>query len=107
MTVVSVLSLIHISHITREEFDSETESLLQSTISGTKRALDIARGNGVNRIDEIILVGGSTYMPQVSVAVERELGITPISYDPDLSGVPIAPVPPNIKIFIAQILSFA
>ena len=73
------------AHITREEFDSETESLLQSTISGTKRALDIARGKGVNRIDEIILVGGSTYMPQVSVAVERELGITPISYDPDES----------------------
>lgn len=73
------------AHITREEFDSETESLLQSTSSGTKRALDIARGKGVNRIDEIILVGGSTYMPQVSVAVERELGITPISYDPDES----------------------
>ena len=73
------------AHITREEFDSETESLLQSTIRGTKRALDIARGKGVNRIDEIILVGGSTYMPQVSVAVERELGITPISYDPDES----------------------
>ena len=73
------------AHITREEFDSETESLLQSTIRGTKRALDIARGKGVNRIDEIILVGGSTYMPQVSAAVERELGITPISYDPDES----------------------
>ena len=73
------------AHITREEFDSETESLLQSTIRGTKRALDIARGKGVNRIDEIILVGGSTYMPQVSAEVERELGITPISYDPDES----------------------
>lgn len=73
------------AHITREEFDSETETLLQSTIRGTKRALDIARGKGVNRIDEIILVGGSTYMPQVSAAVERELGITPISYDPDES----------------------
>lgn len=73
------------AHITREEFDSETESLLQSTIRGTKRALDIARGKEVNRIDEIILVGGSTYMPQVSAAVERELGITPISYDPDES----------------------
>lgn len=73
------------AHITREEFDSETESLLQSTIRGTKRALDIARGKGVNRIDEIILVGGSTYMPQVSAAVERELWITPISYDPDES----------------------
>lgn len=73
------------AHITREEFDSETEFLLQRTISGTKRALDIARGKGVNRIDEIILVGGSTYMPQVSAAVERELGITPISYDPDES----------------------
>ena len=73
------------AHITREEFDSETESLLQSTIRGTKRALDIARGKGVNRIDDIFLVGGSTYMPQVSAAVERELGITPISYDPDES----------------------
>lgn len=73
------------AHITREEFNSETEFLLQSTITGTKRALDIARGKGVNRIDEIILVGGSTYMPQVSAAVERELGITPISYDPDES----------------------
>lgn len=73
------------AHITREEFDSETEALLQSTISGTKRALDIARGKGVNKIDEIILVGGSTYMPQVTAAVEKELGLTPISYDPDES----------------------
>lgn len=73
------------AHITREEFDAETESLLLDTISGTKRALDIARGKGVNKVDEIILVGGSTYMPQVARVVKQEFGLTPVTYDPDES----------------------
>ena len=73
------------AHITRDEFDSETESLLMSTIEGTRRALDIARSKGVSKVDEIILVGGSTYMPQVAKAVEKAFGLPPITYDPDES----------------------
>lgn len=71
--------------VTREEFETGTEFLLRQTIDKAKHTLDIARSKGTSRIDEIILVGGSTYMPQVATAVRKEFGISPVSYDPDES----------------------
>lgn len=71
--------------VTREEFETESEFLLRQTIDKAKHTLDIAQSKGVSRIDKIILVGGSTYMPQVATAVQQEFGITPVSYDPDES----------------------
>lgn len=69
--------------ITREIFDTETESLLNQTIQliddmMAKKGLSVA-----NDIDEIILVGGSTRMPQVERRLQMEYNKPITSYEPD------------------------
>ncbi len=68
--------------ITRDIFDQETESLLNQTIiliddMMAKKQLTM------DCIDEIILVGGSTRMPQVKKRLEDEYHKPIVSYDPD------------------------
>ena len=69
--------------ITREIFEAETEQLLNETIQliddmMAKKGLTMA-----NDIDEIILVGGSTRMPQVEKRLMMEYGKEITSYEPD------------------------
>ena len=69
--------------ITRADFDDVTSSLLEETIMLVndmlaKKGMDVA-----NNIDEIILVGGSTKMPQVSKRLELEYNKPISSYEPD------------------------
>ena len=58
--------------LTREDFDDLTAGRLEVTIMATKKVLDHAREKGRDRIDRILLVGGSTYMPQVRARLEQE-----------------------------------
>jgi len=51
--------------LTREKFDELTDSLLSRTVSLTEDMIERACQRGYTRIDKILLVGGSTYMPQV------------------------------------------
>ena len=51
--------------ITREAFDEITSTLLNETLKKTEEAIEIAAKKGYGKIDEILLVGGSTRMPQV------------------------------------------
>ncbi len=70
---------------TRDEFDAKTAGLLQSAILATRQVLEDAERKefGFNRAGmEILMVGGSTLMPQVSAALEREFGVRPKSYQP-------------------------
>ena len=70
---------------TRDEFDAQTAGSLESAISATKTVLEEARAkDGRFRQEdmEILMVGGSTLMPQVAAALEREFGIVPKSYQP-------------------------
>lgn len=70
--------------VTRDEFNQATEDLLESTISLTRSVLQAAEfTKGISRFDELILVGGSTRMPQVAEALRREFGVEPKMYDPD------------------------
>ena len=71
--------------ITQEEFDNLTiPTLLSSTISLTKKVIDVAKNEkGVDKIDEILLVGGSTKMPQVSKAIQENFNIEPKILEPD------------------------
>ncbi|MDD5873927.1 MAG: Hsp70 family protein [Clostridia bacterium] len=57
--------------ITREEFDAATKSLLDSAIELTKEVFSRTESIGKN-ITKILLVGGSTYMPQVRERLEEE-----------------------------------
>jgi molecular chaperone DnaK (HSP70) len=69
--------------LTREKFEELTAHLLESTIRLTKELLSEAGVRGFDEIDTIILVGGSTRMPQVREALRTQLGLEPVLYDPD------------------------
>jgi molecular chaperone DnaK (HSP70) len=67
----------------RETFNAITEDRLNETIDATRKIIDIAKGKGYEKIDEIILVGGSSKMPQVKERVEAEFGLPTHITDPD------------------------
>jgi molecular chaperone DnaK (HSP70) len=70
--------------VTRERFDEITAQFLQRTLSLTEQEIEKARAKGYARIDKLLLVGGSTYMPQVMAAVEARFpGIPLLQFDPN------------------------
>jgi len=62
--------------LTRATFESLTEDLIERTVGPTEQALEDA-GYDADDIDEVILVGGSTRMPQVQEQVEELVGQEP------------------------------
>jgi len=62
--------------LTRATFESLTEDLIDRTVGPTEQALSDA-GYDKGDIDEVILVGGSTRMPQVQDKVEEMTGQEP------------------------------
>ncbi len=72
--------------VTREEFEQATAGLLQQTIDCFDRVLNSDAVRGV-RIDRILLVGGSSYMPIVKRTIQERYGnggqIQVLLSDPD------------------------
>lgn len=69
--------------LTREIFDDMTSNLLSNTISLTKKTMENAALKGC-KVEKILLVGGSTRMPQVREALEENFPGLPIEMtDPD------------------------
>ena len=62
--------------LTRAKFESLTSDLIDRTVDPTNQALEDA-GYDKGDIDEVILVGGSTRMPQVQEKVEEMTGKEP------------------------------
>lgn len=71
--------------LTREKFDELTEDLLTRTISLTREMFQEAEKKGFHQSDvsEILLVGGSSKMPQVAARVKQEFGLETKMFDPD------------------------
>lgn len=95
--------------ISRETFDDITSTLLEETITLTKKAIAVAQGFAIkegsdgsktersldeildvfdenfrpSEIDQILLVGGSTKMLQVENKVKEAFGIKTRTFDPD------------------------
>lgn len=69
--------------LTREKFDEITMHLIESTISLTEELLDVAKGKGYAKIDKLLLVGGSTYMPQVTEIVKARFPFEFEQFDPN------------------------
>lgn len=69
--------------VTRAEFDDVTSGLLDQTISLVNDMLEKKGLNMMSDIDEIILVGGSTYMPQVTEKLNAEYNKVISSYEPN------------------------
>lgn len=68
--------------LTRETFDEITQALLNESIEKTDAAIAVAESKGY-KIDEILLVGGSTKMPQVRKAIVEKYGLEPKVLEPD------------------------
>lgn len=73
--------------LTRDIFDTLTEDLLTRTIDLTREMFKEAEKKGYKQSDvsEILLVGGSSKMPQVMKRVKDEFGIETKMFDPDES----------------------
>ena len=73
------------AELTREAFEEMSADLLQRTLDITERTLATARDKGVDRVDEVLLVGGSTHMPVVAARITEILGFPPKRKDPELA----------------------
>jgi molecular chaperone DnaK len=62
--------------LTRAKFEQLVEDLLQKTVAPTKQALADA-GLDPSKIDEVVLVGGSTRIPKVQAIVKELFGKEP------------------------------
>ncbi len=62
--------------LTRAKFEQLVEDLLQKTVGPTKQALADA-GVDLSKIDEVVLVGGSTRIPKVQAIVKELFGKEP------------------------------
>ncbi len=67
----------------REKFEEITRDLMERTIAFTHDMLKEAAKKGYTSFDDIILVGGSTRMPQVRSRVKKEFSKDPRIFDPD------------------------
>lgn len=68
---------------TREKFNELTANLLEETIMYTRLTMDDAKARGFNHFDQILLVGGSTKMPQVAERLQQEFTIPFRLLEPD------------------------
>jgi molecular chaperone DnaK len=72
--------------VTKEKFNEITKDLAERTIMLTKQMLEDASKKGFTTFDKILLVGGSTRMPQIKEILEQNFPNTSIeSFDPDES----------------------
>jgi molecular chaperone DnaK len=71
--------------VTRETFEAITAEFVERTMNITQRTLDVAHERGVDRYDDVLLVGGSTRMPAIAAALRARFGFSPKLHEPDLA----------------------
>lgn len=71
--------------LTREKYEELTSDLLNRTKNLLDDVLATAKKQGypISEIDKVLLVGGSSRMPQVAAMIERDYHVTPVLTDPD------------------------
>jgi molecular chaperone DnaK (HSP70) len=71
--------------LTREQLEELTSELLDRTIEITERTIATARDKGVDHFDDVLLVGGMTYMPAIARALRERCGLDGRLQDPHLA----------------------
>lgn len=71
--------------LTREKYEELTAHLLNRTKNLLDNVLETSANQDypISKIDKILLVGGSSRMPQVAAMIEKDYKIVPILTDPD------------------------
>ena len=73
----------YIVEITKEEFDNATRDLLEQAIQKTDSIFQLIQQKGWERPNLIVLVGGSSKMPQIMERLQQKYGINIRMSDPD------------------------
>lgn len=84
-------TIVNVSHegdtdrieLTREKFDEYTGTLLLKTLDMTDLCIEDMKKKDSRPIDKILLVGGSTYMPQIKSRLEEKYGLEVALFDPN------------------------
>ena len=92
--------------LTREKFDELTKDLLERTILLTREMLEEARKKGYkdDAFAEILMVGGSTRMPQVKARIQKEFSVPVKIFDPDESVAKGAAIFASRQAFFSEVL---
>lgn len=71
--------------LTRQKYEEITANLLNRTKNLLDDVLNVANKQGypISKIDKVLLVGGSSRMPQVAAMIERDYNVKPVLADPD------------------------
>ncbi len=69
--------------LTRDKFNELTTDLLDRTIQFTNETIKDAKERGYSQFDQILLVGGSTKMPQIAERLDKEFHIPYRLFEPD------------------------
>lgn len=71
--------------LTRDKFEEITASFMERTLSMTEAQLQTAKDKHYGKIDKLLLVGGSSYMPQVKESLEKKFPFEIRLFDPNQS----------------------
>ncbi len=71
--------------LTQSEFETITATLVRRTVELTRAVLKAAEARDVEKIDRVLLVGGSSKMPVVARRLKEEFGFDATLADPDLA----------------------
>jgi len=89
--------------VTRDFFDSATSSFLNETSLLIDRCFsELGGGFSWKNLDEVVLVGGSTRMPQVKEFVQREYGKPPVTKNIDVDTIVAAGAAMQAKLCVEK-----
>ena len=71
--------------LTREHLGDLTSELLERTMEITERTIATAREKGVERFDDVLLVGGMTITPAIAKTLKERFGLDARLQDPHLA----------------------
>jgi molecular chaperone DnaK len=71
--------------LTREQLEGMTSELLERTMEITERTIATAKQKGVDRFDDVLLVGGMSLMPVISQTLKDRFGLQARLQDPHLA----------------------
>jgi molecular chaperone DnaK len=71
------------AEVTRAAFEDLTSFLLTQAMEITERTVQTARAQGVDRYDDVLLVGGSSRMPAVAAALRDKFGFSARLHEPE------------------------
>ena len=71
--------------LTRKHLDELTSELLERTMEITERTIATAREKGVERFDDVLLVGGMTITPSIGQTLKERFGLDTRQQDPHLA----------------------